>query len=185
MPRSGSKRGRGAGDTEPVPQADDKVHYRPLGLTYGEAAVRSIARGAAGRLAGHRAIAFHAVEMIQRSNGEVLRGIIPFGDLPQSDALARLQMQRDLGHWFNLSGNPLVMGIVANVMPDSFSDGGRNAEEATAIANGLAMAAEGAAILDIGGESTRPGSDAVPLEEELRRDPGHFCVGCARPLCVL
>ena len=162
-----------------------KVYYRPLGLTYGEAAVRSIARGAAGRLAGHRAIAFHAVEMIQRSNGEVLRGIIPFGDLPQSDALARLQMQRDLGHRFNLSGNPLVMGIV-NVTPDSFSDGGRNAEEATAIANGLAMAAEGAAILDIGGESTRPGSDAVPLEEELRRvipvtsalvAQGH-CVSC-------
>jgi dihydropteroate synthase len=60
------------------------------------------------------------------------------------------------------------MGIV-NVTPDSFSDGGRHASAAAAIAHGEALVAAGADILDIGGESTRPGSDPVPEAEELRR----------------
>jgi dihydropteroate synthase len=63
---------------------------------------------------------------------------------------------------------PRVMGIV-NVTPDSFSDGGSFANVQSAIDHGLRLADEGADILDIGGESTRPGSDAVPLDEELRR----------------
>ncbi len=63
---------------------------------------------------------------------------------------------------------PLVMGIV-NVTPDSFSDGGRHASAEAAIEHGLRLAAEGADILDIGGESTRPGATPVPLEEELAR----------------
>ena len=63
---------------------------------------------------------------------------------------------------------PLVMGII-NVTPDSFSDGGDRLQAERAVAEGLAMAEAGAAILDVGGESTRPGADPVPLEEELRR----------------
>ena len=60
------------------------------------------------------------------------------------------------------------MGIV-NVTPDSFSDGGEHADTGSAVAHGLRLAAEGAAILDVGGESTRPGSEPVPVDEELRR----------------
>jgi len=63
---------------------------------------------------------------------------------------------------------PRVMGIV-NVTPDSFSDGGAHFDLEAAVAHGLALAEEGADILDVGGESTRPGSDGVPVEEELRR----------------
>lgn len=63
---------------------------------------------------------------------------------------------------------PCVMGIV-NVTPDSFSDGGRFLASEDALAHGLTLVREGAAILDVGGESTRPGSEAVPAEEELRR----------------
>src|ERR671935_2273587 len=63
---------------------------------------------------------------------------------------------------------PSVMGVV-NVTPDSFSDGGINLEPAQAIASARRMRAEGAAIVDIGGESTRPGSKGVSAEEELRR----------------
>ena len=63
---------------------------------------------------------------------------------------------------------PRVMGIV-NVTPDSFSDGGAHFDAGAAIAHGLALAAEGADILDVGGESTRPGAQAVAVEEELRR----------------
>jgi dihydropteroate synthase len=61
-----------------------------------------------------------------------------------------------------------VMGIV-NVTPDSFSDGGRWLDHADAIAHGRELAAEGAAILDIGGESTRPGAQPVGADEEMRR----------------
>ena len=63
---------------------------------------------------------------------------------------------------------PLVMGIV-NVTPDSFSDGGRFFDPAAAVDHGLRMVAEGADILDVGGESTRPGAEPVPAAEELRR----------------
>ncbi len=65
-------------------------------------------------------------------------------------------------------GRPLVMGVL-NITPDSFSDGGRFYGKDAAVKRGLEMAAEGADIIDVGGESTRPGSQAVPAEEELRR----------------
>jgi dihydropteroate synthase len=64
--------------------------------------------------------------------------------------------------------DPVVMGVV-NVTPDSFSDGGRWLEPEKAIAHARRLVADGAAILDIGGESTRPGADPVPAEEQLRR----------------
>src|SRR4051795_1317458 len=60
------------------------------------------------------------------------------------------------------------MGVV-NVTPDSFSDGGAFDDAAQAVGHGRRLAAEGAAILDIGGESTRPGADPVPAEEEIER----------------
>jgi len=63
---------------------------------------------------------------------------------------------------------PVLMGIL-NVTPDSFSDGGENFDPAVAVARAKSMAAEGAAIVDVGGESTRPGHQPVSLEEELRR----------------
>jgi dihydropteroate synthase len=65
-------------------------------------------------------------------------------------------------------GRCVVMGVV-NVTPDSFSDGGRWADLDAAVAHGLALRAEGADLVDVGGESTRPGADRVPAEEELRR----------------
>jgi dihydropteroate synthase len=63
---------------------------------------------------------------------------------------------------------PSVMGVV-NVTPDSFSDGGVNFRADDAVASARQMLDEGAAIVDVGGESTRPGSTGVPVDEELRR----------------
>ena len=63
---------------------------------------------------------------------------------------------------------PSVMGVV-NVTPDSFSDGGVNFRTEDAVASARRMVEEGAVIVDVGGVSTRPGSEGVPLEEELRR----------------
>jgi len=69
---------------------------------------------------------------------------------------------------FNLGKQTLVMGVL-NVTPDSFSDGGLFFDKEKAVAHGLRMVEEGADFLDVGGESTRPGSKPLGLEEELRR----------------
>src|SRR4051812_30144849 len=61
---------------------------------------------------------------------------------------------------------PLIMGVV-NITPDSFSDGGRFFDAKTAIAHARALAAEGADIIDLGGESSRPGAEAVSEDDEL------------------
>jgi dihydropteroate synthase len=63
---------------------------------------------------------------------------------------------------------PLVMGVV-NVTPDSFSDGGQFGDQSAALDHALKLVAQGADVLDIGGESTRPGAEIVPLEQELER----------------
>jgi len=65
-------------------------------------------------------------------------------------------------------GLPAVMGVL-NCTPDSFSDGGRYLDPAAAVAHGAALFAAGAQIVDVGGESTRPGADPVPAAEEIRR----------------
>lgn len=72
------------------------------------------------------------------------------------------------GIGLELGKRTLIMGVV-NVTPDSFSDGGLYADPERAIAHALELAEEGADIIDIGGESTRPGAAPVPAEEELRR----------------
>src|SRR5690606_35028361 len=63
---------------------------------------------------------------------------------------------------------PHVMGML-NVTPDSFSEGGRHNQKEDAVARALEMIAEGATVIDIGGESTRPGAAVVEVEEEIRR----------------
>ena len=77
-------------------------------------------------------------------------------------------MKFNCGRYQLTLNRPHVMGIV-NVTPDSFSDGGNYASTERAIAHALALVADGADMLDIGGESTRPGATPVPLDEELKR----------------
>jgi dihydropteroate synthase len=72
------------------------------------------------------------------------------------------------GRRFEIADRPLILGIV-NVTPDSFSDGGRFLDPAVAVEHALKLAADGADLLDVGGESTRPGSQSVSIDEELRR----------------
>lgn len=67
-----------------------------------------------------------------------------------------------------LDAGPLIMGVL-NVTPDSFSDGGRYLDPDAAVAHAVAMAEQGADLIDIGAESTRPGSDPVDEKEEIRR----------------
>ncbi len=84
-------------------------------------------------------------------------------------------------------GRTLIMGVV-NVTPDSFSDGGLFADATAAVAHGLALVEAGADILDVGGESTRPGAEPVSVDEELRRVmpviEGLRAAGCNAPISV-
>ena len=92
------------------------------------------------------------------------------GGRPVGGRGARMQTNRLLdcgGRPLDLS-RPQVMGIL-NVTPDSFSDGGRFYGRRAALDHALEMAEAGAAIIDVGGESTRPGSENVPESEELDR----------------
>jgi dihydropteroate synthase len=144
-----------------------KTYHRPLGLCYGADATRAVAQGRAGRLGGSAFISFNSVEVITRDGGHVSRAMAAYGDLAGDTALARIEARRAALCGLALD-RPKLMGVV-NVTPDSFSDGGQTAEAEPAIAHGLRLAAEGAHILDVGGESTRPGSETVPGKDELAR----------------
>lgn len=84
------------------------------------------------------------------------------------EACGRAQRWRLRTRTLELPRRPLLMGIV-NVTPDSFSDGGLYFDAGDAVAHALRLTSEGADLLDIGGESTRPRAEAVSAEEELRR----------------
>jgi len=120
---------------------------------------------------------FTTVEIAEREGGAVTRRIVTLGDAVERDwGRATLYAAQDLeaitAPRARLAGlaldRPRIMGII-NVTPDSFSDGGLHEQAAAAIAHGLKLIEEGADILDIGGESTRPGAAYVPVEEELAR----------------
>ena len=111
-------------------------------------------------------LAFPVVRLIE--NGESLPPI-PVAAIPPDWAPAIERVTRKRPAWAGLPmDRPAVMGIL-NVTPDSFSDGGVYADAAAAIAAGNEMAAAGADIVDVGGESTRPGAAAVPPDVEQAR----------------
>ncbi len=159
--------------------AESEFYLKPTGLMTGMAAANACAEGAAARLAGG-SVAFNAAELIRRNGGA--RDVSAIGlnglhschlrhDADLSAAIeARLQaLAAPRPAFADLSlDRPRLMGVV-NVTPDSFSDGGRYASRDTAIAHGRALVAAGADILDIGGESTRPGAAPVSIAEEIER----------------
>ena len=120
---------------------------------------------------------YAVIEIIERDGARITRRIAALGDAFERDwgrhTLAASELIEAIGAPRpRLAGlaldRPRIMGIV-NVTPDSFSDGGLLKSAEAAIAHALRLAEEGADILDIGGESTRPGADTVPVEEELLR----------------
>jgi dihydropteroate synthase len=163
-----------------MPLADAALWPRPLGFSCGRAAAEAVAAGRARPLVGG-GIAFSLVAAVglapDRRLVSVTASIDDFEDwlagpgrrfAPRAgERLMRLSAPRPAWAGF-APGRPLVMGVV-NVTPDSFSDGGRWLDPADAVAHGRALAEAGADILDIGGESTRPGAAPVPPEEEIRR----------------
>jgi dihydropteroate synthase len=152
------------------------IYLRPLGLYPARQSARAGEVWESLRLCGGW-LDFMGLEAIERNGARVDRRIIGLGGFLERDWGRRTLTASDLFEHLRLPrprlagltlDRPRVMGIV-NVTPDSFSDGGAHAGPADAIAHGQRLAAEGADILDIGGESTRPGSEPTPAEEELRR----------------
>src|SRR5262249_50363787 len=120
-----------------------------------------------GRLAGHRGEGERGPPRGPRrfADGEAVVAPAAGAGRPGTRDMHRWQLA---GRTLEIGERPLVMGIV-NAPPASFSAGGRFATTELAVAHGLELAAQGADLLDIGGESTRPGATPVPPEEELRR----------------
>jgi dihydropteroate synthase len=156
------------------------LYLRPVGLFHrgGAPTDDGQARSLSGLELCGGPLAFSSVEVCERGpGGQVFRHIVALSDiferdwgrhtLAASDLIEGLRQPRPRVAGLSLE-RPRIMGIV-NVTPDSFSDGGKWYDPTTAINHALRLADEGADILDIGGESTRPGSDAVPLEQELKR----------------
>lgn len=121
---------------------------------------------------GRADVQFAAAELVERDGARVIRNVracdrlqVPPAGLP--DLLDRVRQPRPLLAGLTLD-RPRIMGIV-NVTPDSFSDGGCWVDPGAAVAHAVQLEAEGADILDIGGESTRPGAEPISIEEELRR----------------
>lgn len=153
-----------------------EIYVRPLGLF--PAAFHDEAREVWGGLplAGGW-LDFSALEVIERNGARNDRYIAGLGEFLERDWGRRTLQAADMFEALRtprmrLAGlnmaEPKIMGIV-NVTPDSFSDGGKLASAEAAVAHGLRLVDEGADILDIGGESTRPGAETVPVAEEVRR----------------
>ncbi|MGB0631362.1 MAG: dihydropteroate synthase [Alphaproteobacteria bacterium] len=148
---------RGRFDSGPV--------INPVGLMGGTAAALAIGAGSALPLAGGP-VAFTHCEILQSDDaGGTVSRMIPAmeGAAASSDLTGKRE---------NFAGHdlacPVIMGVV-NVTPDSFSDGGDHADPAAAIAHARSLIDAGADILDIGGESTRPGAAAIGVAEECDR----------------
>jgi dihydropteroate synthase len=163
------------------PRSSPPFYLKPIGLIGGASARRAVADGVAQGLAGGP-LAFTAVELIRRGAGDrrdaaVLNvGSLRSCRLRAEDAAASEAIEERLNAiaaprsaFAGLTlDRPRLMGVV-NVTPDSFSDGGRYLDSGRAIAHGRTLREAGADILDVGGESTRPGAAPVSIEEELAR----------------
>ena len=154
-------------------------YYTPRGILIGTAAKDAVAADFAWPLLSDGA-AFTALEITQVDNGAVCHSTVP-RDGKISD-LSAFHGKRTAFAGLDM-GRARIMGIL-NVTPDSFSDGGKFDVAETAIADGVAMTEAGADIVDVGGESTRPGATPVAADEETRRVIPVIKGLAARGICV-
>jgi dihydropteroate synthase len=160
--------------------APDRLWLRPLGLLCGVAAADAIASGRARPLVGG-VCAFTLISALSLGTGRrPASATVSIAELNAwivgpgarfagrvREQMARLSTPRQA--WARVAlDRPIIMGVL-NVTPDSFSDGGRWLEPERAVAHGRALLEAGADIIDIGGESTRPGAAPLPPGDEIRR----------------
>lgn len=148
------------------------LYLRPMGFLAGSTAARSVEAGKAGFVAGGP-LAFSLVEVIEGRRGSASRRSVSYETIaattePEVKAALKCicsKRARIAGVSFERTR---IMGVV-NVTPDSFSDGGLHDTHEAAIAHAARLIAQGADIIDIGGESTRPGADPVEAKDEAAR----------------
>jgi dihydropteroate synthase len=157
----------------------EKVYLRPIAFTYGETARAAVAAGWALPL-GDAEVAFAGCEIWSRRAGVIAREVVAAAAIraalagrgDQVAARGGTLLERLIAPpaWPDAlpRETPLVMGVL-NVTPDSFSDGGRFLDPERAIAHGLELWRQGAAIVDVGGESTRPGAELLSAADEIAR----------------
>jgi len=160
-------------------EVGDAIAIRPLGLLSGAAGVEAARRGLAKPLAGGRVL-FTACEVFIERAGTVTHCVVSLTEVEDWGAHEGGDLEREVNSVLDrITGSrhafaglvldrPRIMGIV-NVTPDSFHDGGRHASTDAAITYGAGLIAAGADAIDIGGESTRPGSEETPEELEIER----------------
>ena len=156
-----------------------RAYLRPLPCAPGKPHARPLARGLFG---------FREIEVLRRHEPaeilpvDVVQALHP----EEAEVLEHLCAPRAPVSGLDLT-RPRIMGVV-NVTPDSFSDGGLLRDAGAAVAHGMALADSGADILDIGGESTRPGAEPVGLQQELDRVlpviEGIRAAGCTAPVSI-
>lgn len=158
---------------------EGRLYLAPLASLSSTSAAAAMTAGQGWSLAGGP-LGFSLCSVLLRDGAAVREAVVPFGELldwseAEGDAVARHVggLLRRLGAARpDFAGLPMdrphIMGIV-NVTPDSFSDGGRFFDPRHAVIHGAKLLEAGATILDIGGESTRPGSQEVEPDEEIRR----------------
>ena len=153
-----------------------EIYVRPIGLLPAAQSERAETVLGGLRLAGGW-LDFAAIEVIERNGARLERRLAGLTDFMERDWGRRTLNAADMfealreprARICGLSlDHPRIMGIV-NVTPDSFSDGGRSASPETAIEHALRLEEEGADIIDIGGESTRPGATPITVPEEIAR----------------
>lgn len=153
-----------------------EIYVRPVGLFPSAQGERAETVLGSLRLAGGW-LDFTAIEVIERSGARLDRRLTGLTDFLERDWGRRTLNAADMFEALReprqrIAGlaldRPRIMGVI-NVTPDSFSDGGDHATTQAAIDHGFRLEEEGADILDIGGESTRPGAEPISIEEELAR----------------
>lgn len=143
------------------------VAILPMGIIWGQMAQAALAAGHALPLAG--IAAFTAAGLVWREDKQGRMAVVPIAQIPPTLAPQLAAIGGARTPWAGLTlDRPRIMGII-NATPDSFSDGGDNFAVAQAVETALTMVANGADIIDVGGESTRPGSEEVPADIEISR----------------
>ena len=154
-----------------------KYYTRPCNFYYGNYAKKLISSRKALSLTGNTGIAFDKIEIFQRKKKNIIKSkICPIREINNLNKEVKSIIEKDLkkitSKRKNICGvkfdKPQIMGVL-NVTPDSFSDGGLFLDHAKACDHANLMVNSGAKIIDIGGESTRPGSKVVSVNDEWKR----------------
>ena len=154
-----------------------KYYTRACNFYYGSNAKLLIKKKLALPLCGNKNVAFDKIEVFVRINKKVSSKVTSIQDIKKLNIILKRKVQKDLKNITSKRKNflknvnffePSIMGIL-NLTPDSFSDGGKFNNKKSAQSHIKSMILSGAKIIDIGGESTRPGSQTIPDKIEWKR----------------